>query len=96
MSEFQKGRQNTVTGKVLSNKMDKTITVLSYNLVRHPRYKKYLRRKSVFKAHDELNQAKEGDMVKISETRPRSKTKRWKLVAVMNSLQGKENDTNAK
>ena len=76
----QKGRKNIRTGKVISDKMDKTISVLIYNLVKHPRYKKYIKKSSVFKAHDEKNQAKEGDIVRIFETRPLSKTKRWKLI----------------
>lgn len=85
MSESKERRQNTVIGHVISDKMDKTITVLSYRLVRHPKYKKYLRRKSVFKAHDEKNQAKKGNRVKILSVRPQSKTKRWRLMAVLNS-----------
>ena len=90
MSETQKGQQNILTGQVISDKMDKTITVLIYRLVKHKKYKKYLRRKSIFKAHDELNTAKEGNRVTICETKPLSKTKRWKLVAVLDSAQEKE------
>ena len=79
----QRGRVNIVKGQVISDKGDKTISVLIYRLMKHPKYKKYVRRKSVFKAHDEQNKAKTGDVVKISETRPLSKTKRWKLVEVV-------------
>ena len=79
----QRGRVNIVKGQVVSDKGDKTISVLIYRLMKHPKYKKYVRRKSVFKAHDEQNKAKTGDVVKISETRPLSKTKRWKLVEVV-------------
>ena len=81
----QRGRRNIVQGPVVSDKSDKTISVLVYRLMRHPKYKKYIKRKSVFKAHDEKNQAKVGDMVKIYETRPLSKTKRWKLLEVVDS-----------
>jgi small subunit ribosomal protein S17 len=79
----QRGRVNIVKGQVVSDKGDKTISVLIYRLMKHPKYKKYVRRKSVFKAHDEGNKAKTGDVVKISESRPLSKTKRWKLVEVV-------------
>ena len=79
----QRGRVNIVKGQVVSDKGDKTISVLIYRLMKHPKYKKYIRRKSVFKAHDEQNKAKTGDVVKISESRPLSKTKRWKLVEVV-------------
>ena len=76
----QRGRRNIFTGQVISDKMDKTISVLIYRLVKHPKYKKYIKKTSVFKVHDEKNQAKTGDMVRIFETRALSKTKRWKLI----------------
>ena len=79
----QRGRRNILTGQVVSDKMDKTISVLVYRLVKHSRYKKYVRKTSVFKAHDEKNQAKKGDTVSIFETRALSKTKRWKLLDVV-------------
>lgn len=85
MRESKDRRQNTVIGHVISDKMDKTITVFSYRLVRHPKYKKYLRQKSVFKVHDEKNQARKGNRVKILSVRPQSKTKRWRLMAVLDS-----------
>lgn len=78
-----RGRRVEVTGEVVSDKMDKTISVLIYRLVRHKKYGKYLKRTSVFKAHDEKNVAKVGDLVKIHETRPLSKTKRWALSEVV-------------
>lgn len=78
-----RGRKNEKIGTVVSDKMDKTITVLIYRLVKHPKYKKFIRRTSVFKAHDETNQAAVGDKVRIFETRPLSKTKRWKLAEVI-------------
>jgi small subunit ribosomal protein S17 len=82
-----RGRKIEVTGEVISDKMDKTISVLIYRLVRHKKYGKYLRRTSVFKAHDEKNQAKVGDIVKIHETRPLSKTKRWALSEIVETAQ---------
>ncbi len=81
--ETGRGRKIEVVGEVVSDKMDKTISVLVYRMVRHAKYGKYLRRSSVFKAHDEKNVAKTGDKVKIYETRPLSKTKRWALGEVV-------------
>ncbi len=84
MSEVNgRGRLITLTGEVISDKMDKTISVLAYRSVRHKKYGKYIRQSSVFKAHDEKNTAKMGDKVVIYETRPLSKTKRWKLLEVL-------------
>lgn len=71
------------TGKVVSDKMDKTITVRAERLEPHPRYKKYVRKVSKFYAHDEKEKASVGDTVKIVETRPISKKKRWKLEKVI-------------
>jgi small subunit ribosomal protein S17 len=73
----------TVTGRVVSDKMDKTITVLVERLVKFPIYGKYVRRSTKFLAHDETNQAKEGDMVSITSCRPLSKNKTYKLVSVL-------------
>lgn len=72
-----------VTGKVVSNKMDKSITVLVERKVRHPLYGKQLRRSTKIKAHDENNICQQGDVVRIKETRPISKTKSWTLVDVL-------------
>lgn len=83
MSEQVRGRKNEVVGTVISDKMNKTISVLIYRLVKHKRYGKYIRRTSVFKAHDESNEAKIGDKVLIHESRPLSKTKRWRLDKVL-------------
>lgn len=82
-TESDRGLPFEVTGEVVSNKMNKTISVLIYRLVRHKKYGKFMRRTSVFKAHDENNTAKIGDTVRIVHTRPLSKTKRWKLVEVV-------------
>lgn len=79
----KRGRRIEVVGEVISDKMDKTISVLIYRLVRHAKYGKYMKRTSVFKAHDEKNVAKIGDVVRIHETKPLSKTKRWSLVEVV-------------
>lgn len=81
--EAQRGRRNEVTGEVVSDKMDKTISVKIFRTVKHPKYGKYIKKTSVFKAHDETNDAKMGDKVRISESRPLSKTKRWKLSEVI-------------
>ncbi|AHI06682.1 30S ribosomal protein S17 [Bdellovibrio bacteriovorus W] len=78
-----RGRKIEVVGEVISDKMDKTISVLIYRMVKHSKYGKYVKKTSVFKAHDETNQAKLGDIVKIRETRPLSKTKRWALTEVV-------------
>ncbi|MEG0579461.1 MAG: 30S ribosomal protein S17, partial [Niameybacter sp.] len=70
-------------GKVVSDKMDKTIVVAVATKVSHPLYKKTLNRTTKFKSHDEENSAKIGDTVKIMETRPLSKDKRWRLVEIL-------------
>lgn len=72
-----------VTGKVISNKMDKSIVVLIERQIRHPLYGKQIRRSTKLKAHDEQNVCQEGDIVRIKETRPISKTKSWTLVDVV-------------
>ena len=85
MSEGKKKRnkRRRLIGIVSSDKMDKTIVVKVYQLVQHPRYKKYIRRVSVLKAHDENNEAKVGDKVEIMECRRLSKTKSWRLVRIL-------------
>ncbi len=88
MTENKRGRRNEVTGQVISDKMDKTVTVRVYRVVKHPRYKKYVRRTSVFTAHDENNTARIGDMVRIFETHAISKTKHWKMAEVVKSQGG--------
>ncbi|GBE36243.1 30S ribosomal protein S17 [bacterium BMS3Bbin07] len=70
-------------GKVISDKMDKTVTVAVTRQYKHPLYKKIIKRVSKFKAHDEDNRCKSGDTVKILESRPLSKTKRWVIVDVL-------------
>lgn len=70
-------------GKVVSDKMDKTIVVTVEDSVKHPLYKKIVKRTQRFKAHDESNECKVGDRVKIMETRPLSKEKTWRLVSII-------------
>ena len=84
MSAAEK-RTRVVTGKVVSNKMDKTITVLLERRVKHPVYGKYITRSSKVHAHDENNQCSIGDTVTVAETRPISKSKSWKLLEVVES-----------
>ena len=78
-----KERRKIRTGTVISDKMDKTVVVLVRSLVRHPLYKKVVRHASKFKAHDETNDCKVGDVVKIVETRPLSKEKHWRVVEII-------------
>ena len=78
---------SVLTGRVVSDKMDKSITVLIERLVRHPLYGKQLRRSSKIKAHDENNVCQQGDLVRIKETRPISKTKSWTLVDVVEKVE---------
>jgi len=75
------------TGVVVSDKMDKTIVVAVENLMRHPIYGKTIKRTKKFKAHDEKNECKIGDVVRISETRPLSHDKRWRLVEIIRKAQ---------
>jgi len=75
----------TLQGKVISNKMDKSITVAIERSVKHPIYGKFIKRTTKLHVHDETNQCKEGDVVTIRECRPLSKTKSWTLVAVVES-----------
>ncbi len=84
MSATEKSAR-TATGRVVSDKMDKTITVLIERRVKHPVYGKYITRSSKLHAHDESNECKMGDMVTISETRPYSKSKTWKLEKIEES-----------
>jgi small subunit ribosomal protein S17 len=76
-------RRQEAVGEVISDKMNKTITVQVYRRVRHGKYGKFLKKTSVYKAHDEKNVAKAGDKVRIQMTRPLSKTKRWRLLEIV-------------
>ncbi|NOX97847.1 MAG: 30S ribosomal protein S17 [Nitrospirae bacterium] len=79
----ERGQRKIRSGKVVSDKMDKTIVVTVERLVKHPLYKRVIRRTAKFKADDGKNVAKVGDKVKIMETSPLSKTKRWRLVEIV-------------
>ena len=79
--------ERTLTGRVTSNKMDKTITVAIERLVKHTVYGKYIRRTTKLHAHDESNECREGDLVTIRQCRPLSKTKAWMLVSVVDRAQ---------
>ena len=79
----ERNLRKTRTGKVVSDKMDKTIVVAVEDHVKHPLYKKIVKRTYKLKAHDEKNECNVGDTVKVMETRPLSKDKRWRLVGVM-------------
>jgi small subunit ribosomal protein S17 len=78
--------RKTRTGVVTSNKMDKTITIAIERKVKHPLYGKFVKKTSKFHAHDEKNECSIGDTVKIMETRPISKLKRWRLVEVVEKV----------
>jgi small subunit ribosomal protein S17 len=77
------GKRKTKVGRVVSDKMDKTIVVSVERMTRHPLYKRVIRLTSKFKAHDEANEAHVGDTVLIEESRPLSATKRWRLVSII-------------
>ena len=79
----ERNLRKTRTGKVVSDKMDKTNVVAVEDHVKHPLYKKIVKRTYKLKAHDENNECKVGDTVKVMETRPLSKDKRWRLVEIM-------------
>lgn len=79
MTEAEASTARVLTGRVVSDKMDKTVTVRVERKVKHPLYGKVMVRSKKYHAHDETNQVAEGDLVEISETRPISKTKAWKV-----------------
>ena len=82
----ERGHQKERVGLVVSNKMDKTITVAVERRMQHPLYKKVIRRTKKFHAHDEQNVCNEGDLVRIRESRPLSKSKRWRFVEVVKQV----------
>lgn len=83
----ERSLRKTRVGKVVSDKMDKTIVVAIETSVKHPLYKKIIKRTYKLKAHDENNECKIGDKVKVMETRPLSKDKRWRLVEIVEKAQ---------
>ena len=82
----ERNLRKTRTGKVVSNKMDKTIVVAIEDHVKHPLYNKIVKRTYKLKAHDENNECNIGDTVKVMETRPLSKDKRWRLVEIVEKV----------
>ncbi len=83
-------RRKELVGRVISDRMNKTVTVLVENLYRHPTYGKIVKRRMKFKAHDEDNKCHTGDKVKIIETRPISKDKHWAVIDILESSQAGE------
>ncbi|MGD9301908.1 MAG: 30S ribosomal protein S17 [Desulfobacterales bacterium] len=79
----QRGTKRQMTGTVVSNKADKTVTVLVERLVKHKMYHKIMKRRSQFAAHDDRNDCQIGDKVLISESRPLSKSKRWRVIKIV-------------
>ena len=90
---MERNLRKTRVGKVTSNKMDKTIVVAIEDHVKHPLYKKIVKRTYKLKAHDEENTCNIGDTVKVMETRPLSKDKRWRLVEVIRKEESKHDST---
>ena len=83
----ERNDRKTRVGKVISDKMDKTIVVAIQDSIKHPLYKKVIKRTYKLKAHDENNECGIGDKVKVMETRPLSKDKRWRLIEVIEKAQ---------
>jgi small subunit ribosomal protein S17 len=79
----ERGRRKEIVGKVLKNKMDKSIVIGVERKVKHPKYGKFVKKTSTFMAHDEKNECNVGDIVQVMETRPLSKSKRWRLVQIV-------------
>jgi small subunit ribosomal protein S17 len=79
----ERGKRKTLTGVVSSDKMDKTIVVMVNRLVLHPMYKKYIRKRTKVKAHDDKNECRAGDKVLLVETRPLSRSKRWRVKQIL-------------
>ena len=86
-TETQRNQRKVRIGRVVSNKMDKTIVVAISGSVKHPLYGKIVKRTYKLKAHDENNECNIGDQVKVMETRPLSKDKRWRLVEILEKAQ---------
>ena len=87
MNAEKQSLKRTLVGRVVSNKMDKTVTVLVERKVKHPVYGKYVVRSTKLHAHDESNRINEGDLVEIAETRPLSRTKTWSVLRVVQAVQ---------
>ena len=87
MNAEKKSLTRTLVGRVVSNKMDKTVTVLVERRVKHPLYGKYIVKSNKYHAHDETNALNEGDIVEIAESRPLSRTKSWAVTRVVEPVQ---------
>jgi small subunit ribosomal protein S17 len=87
MNAQKQSLKRTFVGRVVSNKMEKTVTVLVERKVKHPVYGKYVTKSTKLHAHDESNQINEGDVVEIAETRPLSRTKTWAVLRVVQAAQ---------
>jgi len=87
VTETKRGVRKTRVGTVVSDKMDKTVVVAVERVVIHPKYKRTMRRTKKYKAHDEENLCRTGDVVRIMETRPLSKEKRWRVVEIIRRAQ---------
>lgn len=83
MAAEKRGMRRQLIGKIVSNQMDKTVIVLVERVVKHSLYHKYIRRRAKFAAHDENNACQVGDKVLITESRPLSKTKRWRVSEIL-------------
>ncbi|TQM13142.1 SSU ribosomal protein S17P [Pseudoxanthomonas sp. 3HH-4] len=83
MSDNKDKAQRTIEGRVVSNKMDKTVTILVERQVKHALYGKYIKRSTKLHAHDAENSCKEGDVVRVTEIAPMSKTKNWRVVEII-------------
>jgi small subunit ribosomal protein S17 len=79
----ERGMRKVLSGKIVSDKMDKTVVVAVESLVRHPLYQRTIRRTKKFKAHDAENSCRIGDKVRMMETRPLSKEKRWRIIEIL-------------
>jgi small subunit ribosomal protein S17 len=84
------GRRKTLVGEVVSNKMVQTVTVRVDRLTKHPQFKRYVRRSRTFMAHDEHSTCQPGDRVRILESRPLSRPKRWRVMAVLERAESQE------
>lgn len=94
--ELERGNRKTLEGVVVSDKMNKTRTVRVSRSVRHPFYEKIMKKSKKFHAHDENNEAREGDIVEITSTRPLSKLKRWRIVRIVKAAPKGLAEANAK
>jgi small subunit ribosomal protein S17 len=88
------GRRKTLVGEVVSNKMIKTVSVRVDRLMKHPKFKRYVRRSRTFMAHDENSLCQIGDRVKIIESRPLSRHKRWRVMAILEHAESQETRRN--